>query len=285
MSSFAIITADQRLSQPRCVKGVIFGKSGIGKTTLLKTLPADTTLFIDLEAGDLAVEDWPVDSLRPRTWDECRNLACFIGGPNQALRPNQPYSQSHYAYVCQQYGDPAALAKYAILFIDSITVAGRLCFQWCAGQPEAHSEKTGKPDLRGAYGLHGREMIGWLTQLQHTRNKHVWFVGILNESTDDFNRKVFVPQIDGSKTGLELPGIVDEVITMAEVVTPQGQPVRAFICHTVNNWGFPAKDRSGRLAMVEPPHLGALMSKITGPATPVLSPPVSGLPLPPPSRS
>ena len=171
-------------------------------------------------------------------------------------------------------GDPAALAKYAILFIDSITVAGRLCFQWCAGQPEAHSEKTGKPDLRGAYGLHGREMIGWLTQLQHTRNKHVWFVGILNETTDDFNRKVFVPQIDGSKTGLELPGIVDEVITMAEIATPQGQPVRAFVCHTVNNWGFPAKDRSGRLAMVEPPHLGALMSKITGPASgPLLSPP------------
>ncbi|MEI8394894.1 MAG: ATP-binding protein [Rhodospirillaceae bacterium] len=285
MTSLAIITADQRLSQSRCVKGVIFGKSGIGKTTLLKTLPPDTTLFIDLEAGDLAVEDWPVDSLRPRTWDECRNLACFIGGPNPALRPNQPYSQSHYAYVCQQYGDPTALAKYAILFIDSITVAGRLCFQWCSGQPEAHSEKTGKPDLRGAYGLHGREMIGWLTQLQHTRNKHVWFVGILNETTDDFNRKVFVPQIDGSKTGLELPGIVDEVITMAELVTPQGQPVRAFICHTLNNWGFPAKDRSGRLAMVEPPHLGALMAKITGPAVPVLSPPVSGRSLPLPSRS
>ena len=95
MSLPGIITADQRLAQPRCVKGVIFGKSGIGKTTLLKTLPPDSTLFIDLEAGDLAVEDWPVDSLRPRTWDECRNLACFIGGPNPALRPNQPYSESH----------------------------------------------------------------------------------------------------------------------------------------------------------------------------------------------
>ncbi len=274
MTSLAVITADQRLSQSRCVKGVIFGKSGIGKTSLLKTLPPDSTLFIDLEAGDLAVEDWPVDSLRPRTWDECRNLACFIGGPNPALRPNQPYSQSHYTYVCQQYGDPAALGKYSVLFIDSITVAGRLCFQWCSGQPEAHSEKTGKPDLRGAYGLHGREMIAWLTQLQHTRNKHVWFVGILNEATDDFNRKVFVPQIDGSKTGLELPGIVDEVITMAEIATPQGQPVRAFVCHTVNNWGFPAKDRSGRLAMVEEPHLGRLMAKITGPAPgPLLSPP------------
>jgi len=57
--------------------------------------------------------------------------------------------------------------------------------------------------VRGAYGLHGREMIGWLTHLQHTRGKNVWFVGILDEKLDDFNRKVFVPQIDGSKTGLD----------------------------------------------------------------------------------
>jgi hypothetical protein len=56
-----------------------------------------------------------------------------------------------------------------------------------------------------------------LRGLQHTRAKNVWFVGILDERLDDFNRKVFQPQIDGSKTGLELPGIVDQVITMAEL--------------------------------------------------------------------
>ena len=154
------------------------------------------------------------------------------------------------------------------IFVDSITVAGRLCFGWCKGQPEALSEKTGKPDVRGAYGLHGREMIGWLTHLQHTRAKNVWFVGILDEKLDDFNRKVFQPQIDGSKTGLELPGIVDEVITMAELKSDGGDPYRAFVCQTINPWGFPAKDRSGRLAQVEEPHLGRLMAKIRTAATP-----------------
>jgi hypothetical protein len=58
------------------------------------------------------------------------------------------------------------------------------------GQPQAYSEKTGKPDSRGAYGLMGQEMIGWPTHLQHTRRKNVWFVGILNEALDDFNRRV-----------------------------------------------------------------------------------------------
>jgi hypothetical protein len=157
------------------------------------------------------------------------------------------------------------IGKYETVFIDSITVAGRLCFGWCKGQPEALSEKTGKPDVRGAYGLHGREMIGWLTHLQHTRGKNVWFVGILDEKVDDFNRKVFVPQIDGSKTGLELPGIVDQVITMASLPDEMNRPQRAFVCQTLNPWGYPAKDRSGRLDLVEEPHLGRLIEKIRQP--------------------
>jgi hypothetical protein len=37
----------------------------------------------------------------------------------------------------------------------------------------------------------GQEMIAWLTHLQHTRGKNVWFVGILDEKLDDFNRRVF----------------------------------------------------------------------------------------------
>lgn len=263
-----IISADQRLAENRGIKGVIFGKSGIGKTSLLWTLPASTALFFDLEAGDLAIEGWTGDSIRPRTWEECRDFAVFIGGPNPALRDDQVYSQAHYNAVCARFGDAAAIDRYETVFIDSITVAGRLCFQWCKGQPEAFSDKTGKPDMRGAYGLHGREMIAWLTHLQHTRTKNVWFVGILDEKLDDFNRKVFQPQIDGSKTGLELPGIVDEVLTMAEVKDEGGNASRAFICQTINPWSYPAKDRSGRLALIEEPHLGRLMAKIRGPVTP-----------------
>lgn len=261
-----IITADQRLAEARGVKGCIFGKSGIGKTSLLWTLDPKTTLFLDLEAGDLAIEGWTGDALRPRTWAECRDLAVFIGGPNPALRSDQAYGEAHFAAVAERFGPPSVLDRYETIFVDSITVAGRLCFQWCRGQPEAMSEKTGKPDVRGAYGLHGREMIGWLTQLQHARTMNVWLVGILDERLDDFNRRVFSPQIDGSKTGLELPGIVDEVLTMAEVKAEDGANRRAFICQTLNPFGFPAKDRSGRLDMVEEPHLGRLMAKIRGPS-------------------
>ena len=191
-------------------------------------------MFFDLEAGDLAIEGWPGDTIRPRTWSECRDFAVFIGGPNPALRDDQVYSRAHYEAVTERFGDPAALDRYETVFIDSITVAGRLCFQWCKGQPQAFSDRNGKPDMRGAYGLHGQEMIAWLTHLQHTRGKNVWFVGILDEKLDDFNRRVFSPQIEGSKTGNELPGIVDEVIVMAEIGQADADPYRAFVCRTLN---------------------------------------------------
>ena len=263
-----IISADERLKETKGITGCIFGKSGIGKTSLLWTLPADKTLFFDLEAGDLAIEGWPGDTIRPRTWQDCRDMAAFIGGPNPALRDDQPYSQAHYDAVTAKYGDARSLDPYETIFIDSITVAGRLCFNWCKGQPQAFSEKTGKPDTRGAYGLHGQEMIAWLTHLQHTRNKNIWFVGILDEKIDDGNRRYFQPQIEGSKTALELPGIVDQVITMTDMTSPEGQLFRAFLCHTMNDAGYPAKDRSGRLNLMEEPHLGRLMQKIAGKAKP-----------------
>ena len=273
-----IITADERLAEARGVKAAILGKPGIGKTWLLNTTAATTTLFIDLEAGDLAVQGWPGASIRPRTWEECRDIALFLAGPNPALRDDQPYAAVQYDRVIREYGDPHSMDHYQTLFIDSITAAGRLCFQWCRGQPEAFSERTGRPDIRGAYGLHGREMIAWLTHLQHARARNVVFVGILDEKLDDFNRKVFSLQIDGSKTSLELPGIVDEVLTLAEIKDQSGAPYRALVCQTINPWGYPAKDRSGRLDLLEPPNLTGLFAKITGAPPPTAS-------APPPSQA
>lgn len=259
--AFKIISAEERM-QSQGIKGVIFGASGVGKTSLLWTLDPASTLFVDLEAGGLSVQGWAGDSVEVRDWDTARNLACWIGGINPSAPANGVFSREHHAFVCEQYGDPAALEKYKTVFIDSITVLGRQCFAWAQTQPEAFSEKTGKPDTRGAYGLHGRSMMQWLIHMQHVKSKNVWFVGILDRKQDEFNRWFWQPQIEGSKTGLELPGIVDQVITMAELTPAEGQPYRAFVCNAPNQWGFPAKDRSGTLEQIEPPHLGELMAKI-----------------------
>jgi len=260
-----IISADERMAEERGHKIVIGGPSGVGKTSLVRTMDSEKTLFMDLEAGDAAIQGWPIDVIRPRTWQECRDFACYIGGSNPALNDDQVYSKAHYEQLCKEKGNPQEwLAKYDSIFIDSITVAGRLCFQWCQSQPDCKTS-NGRLDTRAAYGMQGREMMAWLTHLQHIRDKNVVFVGILDSRTDDYGRPIHDLQIEGSKTGRELPGIVDEVITMAIMPGDENTPpYRAFVCHTLNEWNYPAKDRSGCLDLLEPPHLGNLLKKMSG---------------------
>ena len=260
-----IIDADTRFREKSGAKILIVGPAKVGKTSLLRTLKSTTALFIDLEAGDLAVQDVPVDTLRPQTWEECRDLACFLTGPNPALPPTSSYSQAHYDAIRPAF-EGMSLDKYDTYFVDSITVAGRLCFGWSEQQPEAFSDRTGKKDIRGAYGLHAREMIGWLTQLQHARARNVIFVALLEFVIDELKRGEWQLQIEGQKTGRELPGIVDEVITMNFIDFGDGKPAeRAFVCKSPNPWGYPGGDRSGRLDQIEEPHLGRLIDKLTGP--------------------
>jgi hypothetical protein len=41
--------------------------------------------------------------------------------------------------------------------------------------------------------------------------------------------------------------------------------VRGFVCTSPNPWGYPAKDRSGKLDQLEPPDLRTLIAKILPP--------------------
>jgi hypothetical protein len=90
---------------------------------------------------------------------------------------------------------------------------------------------------------------------------NVIFTCAMEQAKDDFGRLVWEPHIEGSKTGRELPGIVDEVISYILVDFGDGKPVRTFVTNKDNEHGVPAKDRSGRLEPIEEPHLGKLIAK------------------------
>jgi hypothetical protein len=258
-----IITAAERTASARGVKALIVGPAGVGKTSLLRTLKPEllaSTLFVDVEAGDLSVQDLAVDTTRPRTWAECRDLAVILAGQNPAVPADALYSEAHYNDAVGRLGSPR---PYKALFIDSLTAVGRLCFAHASQQPEAFSERSGKRDLRGAYGLHARELIMWLMHLQQAREANVIFLGILETVTDDYGRTEHRLQLEGARTSRELPAVVDQVITYQWINFGDGSLTRALVCTAPNPWQFPAKDRSGRLEQIERPDLGELLTKLS----------------------
>jgi hypothetical protein len=151
------------------------------------------------------------------------------------------------------------LKKYKCIFIDSITVVSRLCLEYAKSVTDVvkPGKPDSKPDLRAAYGMMATEILTWINHFQHLQGVDVILVGGLDQKPDDFSRTVYSPQVEGSKVSAELPGILDEVITMTTI-----QGIRKFVCQTINPDGYPAKDRSGKLSVFEDADLGKLLKKI-----------------------
>ena len=163
--SIQIITPEERLAEPRGVHALITGVFGVGKTSLLRTLDPETTLFVDIENGDLAVHDVPVPHIRPQTWPELRDLIVKIAGPNPSFGKNEAFSQAHFDHVG---GFLPGIEQLSDDFFDTVNAATRLCFRWASAQPEAFTER-GKADFDPSTGSHAREFLLALHHLQSAR--------------------------------------------------------------------------------------------------------------------
>lgn len=271
-----IVTAEERFKQMLAkVSILLLGPVKIGKTTQAMTLPAETTLFLDFEAGMKSIATWRGRSIPLRTLREAWDIACLVGGPDPAVGPHKPFSQAHYDSVMSAYGSLLDMKTVKNVFFDSasdLTHVARV-----AAEQNAQSfNKHGVFDPRSMYGVLGRDMVDFFTHLQHAEGFNTIFVAKLDRHEDQLTGISYDIQMEGQQAARVLPGLVDLVVSMStfdfDAANNQWShnwgkgEHRAFCCHRINPFGLPAGGRFlGNIEMIEEPHLGKLIEKLNAP--------------------
>ena len=225
------------------IKALVYGGPGCGKTVLTATLGAGTIL-ISAEAGTLSVR-------RP-------NLVRLYGEGNPSINYDLPIlvvqSAADFADALKWCQQAHEARQFHTVALDSLSEIGEVVL---------NTQKRVFKDPRQAYGGMAEQMESSVRAFRDLPGRHVVFTAKMEGTKDELSGVVrFGPSMPGRKLGPALPYFFDEVFRLAIGRAADGQPFRYL--QTQPDIQFDAKDRSGALAPMEPPHLSTVFAKILG---------------------
>jgi hypothetical protein len=209
------------------VKILVVGVAGVGKTSLLRTIPeGERVCTVSIEGGLLSVRDMILDG---------RVKGVAVG----------------------QFQELAAVAdrlrgdwqdRFDWVFVDSLSEMAGKCFSLC----HARFGENGFGKWESYYEALGRTVRRFLELPKF----NIVFTSLMSSTGGE--RPVHCPDVDGEKMKTRLAGLFDELFFM-EVDRSDRSQRRIF---RTGHGPLPAKDRSGLLDPVEPAHLGHIRDKI-----------------------
>jgi len=208
------------------VKVLVYGQSGSGKTSLIKTLPAP--LVLSAEGGLLSIADADVPFIEVSSMDTLKEAYQWVLNADEA---------KHFQSIA----------------LDSISEIAEVVLNF---------EKKNTKDPRAAYGAMQEQMGDIIRGFRDLPGKNVYFSAKLEKTQDEMGRVLYAPSMPGNKVGQSLPYFFDEVLALRVERDADGNSQRALMCESDGLWQ--AKDRSGKLAAWEAPDLGEIIKKIGG---------------------
>lgn len=216
---------------------LIVGPSGVGKTSLVKTLPApeSQTLIISAESG----------------------LSCLSGTNIDVIEVNPSSPVQSLEEIYEILSTKEYTSKYKYIFIDSVTEIGQLVLSYLKKDAYYGQPKNTLP----MYGKYGELMTVILKGYRDMSDYSVIFT-CLDAVDKDGLEKTESFNIAGSSVKNNIKAWFDLVMFYKVYKDDEGNHIRRLVTDIAES---PlAKDRSGKLDSYEEADLSIIIKKITG---------------------
>jgi hypothetical protein len=227
-----VVRSSDDLSLEHGIKGLVYGRSGIGKTRLMATMPkmqikdGGHGIVISAEAGMLSLRDTPINVIEINKLDDLNRALDYLMGP--------------------------AGNQYWHIGMDSISEIAEKILA---------NAKANTKDGRKAYGDLADQMWATIRAFRDIKGKNVIMTAKAEYVKDDNGVTRWGPMMPGKSLTQGLPYFFDFVFAYASFRGAAGEH-RSL--QTSADMTYEAKDRSGKLDFFEYPDLSGIFNKIYG---------------------
>jgi hypothetical protein len=248
-------TQDRELNY---LRALVYGDTGIGKTTSLGTLPNDRTTICIGERGAIPLRGMAYQVFQFDEWDDLRTILLYFRKPDEI-------KDEHIKKV---------VAATKILAFDGLSEISDICIRQIVTVDrkklvrERTKERTDKPEniyeeqmAMEDWGLYRTRMLNLISAFCHLP-LHIIFTCLAGWSKDkQGGDTIRSPNLSG-KAARECGAYFDLLLHMESTEGGDGNDARVW--RTANNSFVLAKDASGLLDELEPADWMKLFTKILG---------------------
>jgi phage nucleotide-binding protein len=206
------------------VKVLVYSAAGVGKTVLSSTAP--NPLIISAESGLLSLQDHDIPVIEVKSVEDVNDVYEWVTSSKEA-------------------------GQYETLCLDSVTEIAEVLLS---------EFKAETKDARQAYGQLADEMSKTIRSFRDLKGKNVYFTAKMVRAANEDGITVYYPMMPGKTMTNGLSFFFDEVFALRIGKLGDGTTYRYL--QTQPDLQYDAKDRSGRLKMVEEPDLTKVFNKI-----------------------
>jgi hypothetical protein len=226
------ITAEQLA--PR-LSGIVIGPAGVGKTSLIRTIPKDEgVLVLSAEGGLLSVRDLimsnQIQALEIGSFQDFEDALAI-------LKTDQEYKDA-----------------FQWVFIDSLTEIDAMCLNVC-------EEKNGNNNY-GVWGNYTKIMTKLIRDFRDLTDYNVFFTCLDLVDMDANKNRTFTCDLSSTKMKNKVPSFFDLSLYMQVGHTKGQAPGNNRIFYTDISSKRPGKGRSRNLDLIEPADLAYIRDKI-----------------------